>query len=74
VLALFFEPFRYLFAAGLVAGTAIILFLMLDSVRMYKELRPAIYLPLVIPAQVFGYGLGFISNYIRRVWFNLEQK
>ena len=74
VLALFFSPFRFLFLLGLIAGAGVILFSMLDSIRMYKEIRPALYLPVVIPAQVFGYGFGFITNYIRRVWFNLEQK
>ncbi|HGY55688.1 MAG TPA: glycosyltransferase [Caldithrix abyssi] len=74
VLALFFEPFRYLFAGGLLLAALVVVFSMLDSIRMYKDIRPALYLPLVIPAQVFGYGFGFISNYIRRVWFNLEQK
>ncbi len=74
ILALFFDPFRLLFLLGLIAGAGATLFSMLDSIRMYKEIRPALYLPVVIPAQVFGYGFGFITNYIRRVWFNLEQK
>ncbi|HID40416.1 MAG TPA: glycosyltransferase [Calditrichaeota bacterium] len=74
VLAVFFDPFRFLFFLGLIAGLGVILFSMLDSIRLYKEILPALYLPVVIPAQVFGYGLGFISNYIRRVWLNLEQK
>ncbi len=72
--ALFWEPLRWLLGGGLVLGILILLFSMADCYFKYKEIRPALLLPFVIPAQVFGYGLGFIHNFIRRVVFGLEQK
>ncbi len=74
IAALFWEPAAVLFKAGLVAGVLLILFSMIDAVVMYKELKPALYLPVVIPAQIFGYGLGFIYNFIRRVIFKKGEK
>ena len=72
--ALFWEPLRWLLGGGLVLGILILLFSMADCFFKYKEIRPALLLPFVIPAQVFGYGLGFIHNFIRRVVLGLEQK
>ena len=72
--AVFLEPFRSILIAGLGLAGLAFLFSMIDCAIQYKTLKPALLLPIVMPAQVFGYGLGFISNFIRRVIFNLEQK
>jgi len=72
--ALFWEPLRWLLAGGLVLGLLVLFYSVADCFLKYREIRPALLLPLVIPAQVFGYGLGFITNFIRRVVFGLEQK
>ncbi len=74
ILALFFSLFRWIFIAGLAAAIFILLLSMLDSVSKYKQVRPALYLPVVMPAQIIGYGLGFIYNYIRRVIFGKAEK
>jgi hypothetical protein len=47
---------------------------MIDALRMYKEVKPALLVPFIIPAQIFGYGLGFINNYIRRVILGKKEK
>ncbi len=69
VMAFFFAFFRYLLIIGI--GLAVIVFAcaMIDAVRIYKDWKPALWLPLVMPAQIIGYGLGFIYNYMRRVIF-----
>ena len=74
LLALFFNPIYYLLLAGLFLGGLVMLFSMVDAYIMYKSIKPALWLPFVMPAQIFGYGLGFINNYIRRVIFNKNEK
>ena len=67
VLAIFILPMRIIFWSGCVVFGIILIFSMLDSIRLYKDIRPAFFLPLIMPAQIFGYGFGFIHNFIRRV-------
>ncbi|NOX88743.1 MAG: glycosyltransferase [Calditrichaeota bacterium] len=67
VLAVLWTPARILLQIGLYGGILLILVSMIDAVFKYKEIKPALYLPIVIPSQIFGYGLGFIYNFIRRV-------
>ncbi len=74
LLALIWPAFRPVFWTAFAFGVALIVFSMIDSILMYKEIKPALYLPIVIPAQVFGYGLGFIYNFVRRVLFKKEAK
>ena len=74
LLAIFWPPARILLWLTLGFGAVLIVFSMIDAVFKYKEIKPALYLPIVIPSQVFGYGLGFIYNYIRRVIFKKGAK
>ena len=74
LLAFFFTPIRIMLYAGLVIGLIILGISMIDALRMYHQLKPALLLPLIMPAQIFGYGLGFIYNYIRRVIFKKDEK
>ena len=74
ILSLVFSPLRILVYAGLILALIILGVSMLDAIRMYKQLKPALLLPLIMPAQIFGYGLGFIYNYTRRIIFNKKEK
>jgi len=74
VLALFFDFFRLLFVAGCLLWCLIVLYSMIDALRMYKEIKPALLVPFIIPAQIFGYGLGFINNFIRRIILGKPEK
>ena len=38
---------------------------MIGSVIKYREIKPALWLPLVIPAQFIGYGLGFMVEWTK---------
>lgn len=55
-------------------GILILLFSMVEATFVYKSIKPALWLPLVMPAQVFGYGGGFIVNFFRRVIFKKGEK
>lgn len=74
LLSLVSDFFRFLFLAGLGAAVLILIYSLYDAVRMYRQIGPALYLPLVMPAQIFGYGLGFIYNFIRRVVLGKGEK
>ncbi|RMH65637.1 MAG: glycosyltransferase [Calditrichaeota bacterium] len=74
VAALFNDLARILLAAGFIFACLILLFSVFDSIRLYRSFRPALWLPLVMPAQIFGYGMGFIYNFVRRVIFNKGEK
>jgi len=73
LLAPFFVPMRTIFLAGCAFFGLLVFISMLDSIRIYKDVRPAIFLPLIMPAQIFGYGFGFIHNFIRRVILKKEE-
>ncbi len=66
-LAPFWYPAFWLAALGFILANIILVFSVFDSIRLYRSFAPALWLPLVMPAQIFGYGLGFIYNFIRRV-------
>ncbi|KAA3610155.1 MAG: glycosyltransferase [Calditrichaeota bacterium] len=74
ILPFIFNGLMSLFTWGIILGFFVLLFSMIDSVRLYKSLKPALWLPFVMPAQIFGYGLGFIYNFVRRVILSKEEK
>lgn len=67
ILAGFSTLFFIIFQYSLLLALLFLIFSIIDSIFMYKSIRPAIWLPIVMPAQVFGYGCGFIFNFVRRV-------
>jgi GT2 family glycosyltransferase len=73
LLALFILPVRTIFSFGCILFGIILIFSMFDSIRLYRDVRPAFFLPLIMPAQIFGYGFGFIHNFIRRVIFKKKE-
>ncbi len=74
LLAPFWPPAAFLAALGFILATLILIFSVFDSIRIYRSFAPALWLPLVMPAQIFGYGLGFIYNFIRRVILGKGEK
>ena len=73
ILALFIGALRPIFLSGCLLFILLILYSMIDSIRLYKNIRPALYLPLIMPAQIFGYGIGFIYNFTRRIIFRKKE-
>jgi prolipoprotein diacylglyceryltransferase len=52
----------------------LIIYSMFDALRKYHQIAPALLLPLIMPAQVLGYGLGFINNFVRRIILGKKEK
>jgi GT2 family glycosyltransferase len=73
-LAIFFKPVSILFNVGLLISIVLLIYSMVDAIKLYKEIKPALLLPFVMPAQIIGYGLGFIYNFILRVIFRGKEK
>jgi glycosyltransferase involved in cell wall biosynthesis len=72
--ALFSDFLQPVFMVILIIGGLLLLYSMLDAAFKYKEIKPSLLLPLIIPAQIFGYGFGFIYNFIRRVILKKGEK
>lgn len=74
LLAPFFSWAAWLLIIGAACWGLILLFSMIDAAIMYKEIKPALLIPVIMPAQIYGYGLGFINNFIRRIIFKKGEK
>jgi len=66
-LAFYYSFFQYILYGGIILAAMVVIYSVIDALRMYKELKPALLIPVILPAQIYGYGLGFIYNYLRRV-------
>ena len=56
------------------AGAAMLLLMAVHGVFKYRDFRVFFYIPLVVPLQVLGYGLGFGIAFVRRVIFGGGEK
>ncbi|MFA8342134.1 MAG: glycosyltransferase family 2 protein [Rhodothermaceae bacterium] len=65
VLPNIFLPLVYL-------GIMILLLMAFHGVVKYKDIRVFSYIPIIVPTQIFGYGIGFIYAFTRRVIFKKE--
>ena len=74
ILVLFSKLVAWLLIIGFILGIIVLIISMIDSIVMYRQVIPALYLPLVMPAQIIGYGMGFIYNFIRRIIFSKGEK
>jgi hypothetical protein len=74
LLAAFSGLFLKILLTGLLIAFVVQAGLMIDAMRTYRDIRPALLLPIIMPAQIFGYGLGFINNFIRRVILRKDEK
>jgi glycosyltransferase involved in cell wall biosynthesis len=73
-LAFYYNFFQYILYGGIFLAVGIVVYSIIDAFRMYKELKPALLIPFILPAQIYGYGAGFIYNYVRRIIFNKGEK
>jgi GT2 family glycosyltransferase len=73
-LALYSSFFRYILFGGVLLAALVIIYSVIDALRVYKQLKPALLIPVILPAQIYGYGLGFIYNYIRRILLKKGEK
>jgi glycosyltransferase involved in cell wall biosynthesis len=56
------------------AGLFFLLLMAIHGVIKYRDIRVFPYIPLVVPVQILGYGLGFGAAFIRRVLFKGKAK
>ena len=69
ILAIFFPIVFKLWIAGSTLAILLLLFIVFDSYKKYKDAKAALFSPLVAVYQVFAYGYGFTINFIRRKIF-----
>ena len=58
----------------LVAGFGMLLLMAIHGISKYKDIRVFVFIPIVVPIQIIGYGLGFGGALIRRVLFGGREK
>ncbi|MDD3806778.1 MAG: glycosyltransferase [Candidatus Marinimicrobia bacterium] len=56
----------------LALGVAILLLMGIHGVIRYKDIRVFFYIPLVVPIQIIGYGLGFMDAFLKRILLKKE--
>ena len=66
VLAILFPE---IFVWFVIAGLLLLLLMGIHGIFKYKDFRTFFYIPIMVPTQIFGYGLGFISAFVRRIIF-----
>jgi len=74
ILSPFFSLAHTLLHIGIIGWLIILIFSMIDAAIMYRQIKPALLLPIIMPAQIYGYGLGFINNFIRRIILGKGEK
>lgn len=55
-----FLPFIYF-------GLTVLVLMSLHGIFKYRDFRVFFYIPIIVPTQIFGYGLGFIKAFIKRI-------
>lgn len=66
---IFPSTFLWLVAAGLI----ILILMAVHGVIRYRDARVFIYIPLIVPVQIWGYGLGFITAFVKRIIFRKDE-
>lgn len=61
--------FPTIFLPLIYLGISILLFMAIHGIFKYKDIRVFPYIPVIVPTQIFGYGIGFIYAFIRRIIF-----
>lgn len=65
--------FPNIFGWFILAGLAALLLMSAHSIIKYKDVRVFFFVPIVVPTQIFGYGVGFIFAFIKRVVFGKSE-
>ncbi len=65
--SLIWDPFWKLSRWGLLTGIVLLIFSGIQAAMKYRSIRLMFVVPVIIPIQIIGYGLGFIFAYTYRV-------
>jgi glycosyltransferase involved in cell wall biosynthesis len=57
----------------ILTGLLILMLMAVHGAIKYKDSRVLIYIPVIVPVQIWGYGIGFISAFIKRVIFKKDE-
>ena len=56
-----------IFGWFLLFGICVLLLMAVHGVVKYKDVKVFIYIPVIVPTQIWGYGIGFLIAYFKRV-------
>ncbi|MBU1094988.1 MAG: glycosyltransferase [Bacteroidetes bacterium] len=56
-----------IFSWFVLAGVFVLLLMGLHGIIKYKDPRVFVYIPIIVPTQIWGYGTGFIYAFIKRI-------
>lgn len=59
--------FQGIFIWFILLGVMALLLMGVHGIFKYKDYRTFFYIPVIVPTQIFGYGLGFIIAFVRRI-------
>lgn len=59
--------FPAIFGWLLLSGIAVLLLMAVHGIIKYKDPSVFIYIPIIVPTQIFGYGTGFIIAFVKRI-------
>lgn len=62
-----------IFSWFILFGVIVLVMMGIHGVIKYKDPRTLFYIPIIVPIQIFGYGLGFIIAFIRRIIFKQDE-
>ncbi len=65
--------FPKIFIPVLLFGILILLLMAFHGIVKYKDPKVFVYIPIIVITQIMGYGLGFITAFIRRVIFKKDE-
>ena len=63
----------HIFGWFIIIGVSALLLLAFHGILKYKDVRVFPYIPIIVPTQIFGYGLGFILAFTRRIIFKKDE-
>lgn len=65
--------FQGIFIWFILFGIVVLILMGVHGIFKYKDYRTFFYIPIIVPTQIFGYGLGFIIAFVRRIILKQEE-
>lgn len=70
ILSIFFPN---IFLPLMLLGIILLLLMATHGIIKYKDIKVFPYIPIIVITQIWGYGLGFISAFVKRIIFNKNE-
>jgi glycosyltransferase involved in cell wall biosynthesis len=65
--------FPQIFLPLIYFGLSVLLIMAFHGVFKYKDVKVFVFIPIIVPTQIWGYGLGFINAFIKRIILNKKE-